>query len=114
MVRFGGAAYHPFAYDSDGPSMGEEWLAEHQFEMDFPHGVNNDEWTTRDGQTLKITEMTTQHIKNCMKMMEREATEDYFDDFYYVLEAELKRRSESAARVLRERDRMTMPEEVPF
>ena len=36
------------------------------------------------------------------------------DDFYYVLEAELKRRRESATRVLLERERMAMPEEVPF
>ena len=103
--------YRPFAYDSDGPSMGEEWWAEHQFEMDFPHGVNNDEWTTEDGKTLKITEMTTQHIQNCMNMIKRGGMKD---DFYYVLEAELKRRRESATRVLRERERMAMPEEVPF
>ena len=104
-------AYRPFAYDSDGPSMGEEWWAEHQFEWDFPHGVNNDEWTTEDGQTLKITEMTTQHIQNCMNMIRRAGMND---DFYYVFEAELKRRRESAARVLRERERLELPEEVPF
>lgn len=114
MIRFGGAAYHPFAYDSDGPSMGEEWIADHQFELDFPHGVNNDEWTTRDGRTLKITEMTTQHIQNCMKMLERESTEDDIDKFYFVLETELNRRRENADRILRERQRMEMPEEVPF
>lgn len=79
--------------------------------MDFPHGVNNDEWTTEDGRTLKITEMTTTHIQNCMNMIKRAGMND---DFYYVLEAELKRRRENAALVLRERERMAMPEEVPF
>ena len=113
MSRF----YRPFAYDSDGPSMGEEWWAEHQFEYDFPHGVNNDEWTTRDGRTLKITEMTSDHIRNCMKMLERDAEEDEegnIDDFYFVLEAELERRRKDAERILQERQRIVIPEEVPF
>ena len=100
--------YRPFTYDSDGPSMGEEWLADHQFEHDFPHGVNNDEWTTEDGRTLKITEMTSQHIRNCMKMIGQN------DDFYYALEAELNRRRENAERILRERQRIEIPEETPF
>lgn len=113
MVRHVAFGYNPFAYDSDD-SLYSDYLADRQFEHDFPHGVNNDEWTTEDGRTLKITEMTTRHIQNCMKMLEREATEDDFDEFYYVLEAELNRRRENAARQLRERQRMEMPEEVPF
>jgi len=28
-------------------------------------------WTTREGTKLKISEMETDHIKNCMKMLER-------------------------------------------
>lgn len=107
MSRF----YRPFAYDSDGPSMGEEWWAENQFEFDFPHGVNNDEWTTEDGRTLKITEMTSKHIQNCMKMIERNGMND---DFYYVLEAELKRRSKDAERIMHERQKNEIPEEAPF
>lgn len=91
--------------------MGEEWWAENQFEFDFPHGVNNDEWTTEDGRTLKITEMTSGHIQNCMKMIERNGMND---DFYYVLEAELKRRNENAVRIIQERQKIEIPEEAPF
>jgi hypothetical protein len=28
-------------------------------------------WTTKDGVEIPITEMTTSHIENCMKLMER-------------------------------------------
>ncbi len=104
--------YRPFAYDSDGPSMGEEWWAEHQFEHDFPHGVNNDEWTTEDGRTLKIAEMTTAHIQNVMKMLRRAGEDD--DEFFGNLEDELASRKEAAARKLLERERMALPEEGPF
>ena len=99
--------YNPHPYDSDD-SLYSDYLADRQFEIDFPHGVNNDEWTTEDGRTLKITEMTTRHIQNCMKMI------GTTDDFYYVLQAELNRRKENAARILNERQRMDLPEEAPF
>ena len=54
--------------------------------MDFPHGVNNDEWRTKEGKILKVKDMTTAHIKNCMRMIGEK------DDFYYVFENELKKR----------------------
>lgn len=106
--------YRPFAYDSDGPSMGEEWWAEHQFEYDFPHGVDNDEWTTEDGRTLKIAEMTTDHIRNCMKMLERISTNGDIDNIYFMFEAELERRKKNAERLLQEKQRIILNEEVPF
>ena len=28
-------------------------------------------WTTKDGVEIPITEMTTSHIENCIKLMER-------------------------------------------
>ena len=101
--------YRPFAYDSDGPSMGEEWWADHQFEIDFPHGVNNDEWTTEDGRTLKISQMDSRHIRNVMKMLERCEQDD--DEFYENLEAELARRAEAAKQELNQRETL---EEEPF
>lgn len=105
--------YRPHPYDSDD-SLYADYLADRQFEIDFPHGVNNDEWTTEDGRTLKVTQMTSDHIRNCMKMLERQATEDHFDEFYYVLENELNRRREIADRILREREKIELPEEMPF
>ena len=99
---------HIFIADDSCDSLYSDYLADLQFEIDFPHGVNNDEWTTQDGRTLTITEMTTQHIRNCMKMIGTN------DDFYYVLEVELNRRRENAERILRERERIEIPEEAPF
>ena len=95
--------------DDSCDSLYDDYLADRQFEIDFPHGVNNDEWTTRDGRTLKITEMTTRHIRNCMKMIGEE------DDFYQVFEAELKRRNEYYEKNIREREMIDLSEEeVPF
>lgn len=67
-------------------SLWDDYKAEHAFERNFPHGVCNDEWRTRDGKVLHVKDMTTAHIKNCMRMIGQ------FDDFYYVFEAELRRR----------------------
>lgn len=66
-----------------------EYYAEMAFREQYPHGVNNDEWRTREGKVLKVKDMTTQHIKNCMRMLGGPV-----DDFYYVFEAELARRGE--------------------
>lgn len=59
------------------------------FAEQFPHGVNNDEWRTRDGKIIKVKDMTTAHIRNCMRLIGE------FDDFWYVFDAELKRRGET-------------------
>lgn len=69
-------------------SLWDDYKVDAQFAMDFPHGVNNDEWRTREGKVLKVKDMTTAHIKNCMRMIGKT------DDFYYVFETELKRRCE--------------------
>ncbi len=71
-------------------SLWEDYEAEYAFERDFPHGVDNDEWTTKDGRTLKVKDMTTGHIMNCMKMLMKDG--EVIDDFYYVFEQELRRR----------------------
>lgn len=69
-------------------SIWSDYEAEMTFRMHYPHGVNNDEWTTREGKTLKLKDMTTAHIKNCMRMI------GDTNDFYYAFEAELARRGE--------------------
>lgn len=74
-------------------SLWDDYEAECAFERDFPHGVHNDEWTTKDGRTMKVNEMTTGHIMNCMKMLRNGG--QITDDFYYVLEEELRRRGRS-------------------
>jgi len=67
-------------------SLWDDYKAEYAFERNFPHGVCNDEWRTHDGKVLHVKDMTTTHIKNCMRMIGQS------DDFYYVFEAELRRR----------------------
>ena len=67
-------------------SLWDDYKADFEFTRMYPHGVNNDEWRTRDGKILKVKDMTTEHIKNCMRMIGET------DDFYYVFEAELKQR----------------------
>lgn len=53
-------------------SMGKEWLDDHAYELYHPHQTDFSVWHTKDGRTLKITEMTTEHIKNCMNMLGEE------------------------------------------
>lgn len=70
-------------------SLWSDYEADYVFERNFPHGVNNDEWRTRDGKVLKVKDMTSEHIRNCMRMIGKS------DDFYYVFEAELEKRGET-------------------
>ena len=49
-------------------------------------------WETRDGQTLKVTDMTTSHIQNCLRMLKR-GNSRYADPFIGMFEKELERRT---------------------
>lgn len=71
-------------------SLWDDYKIDVMFSEQYPHGVNNDEWRCRDGRVIKLKDMTTDHIRNCMRII----TEN--DDFWYVFEAELKRRGEKA------------------
>lgn len=53
-------------------SMGREWLDDHAYELHYPHQTDFSVWHTKNGRVLKITEMTTEHIKNCMNMIGEE------------------------------------------
>ena len=50
-------------------------------------------WETRDGQTLKVTDMTTSHIQNCLRMLKR-GNSPYADPFIMMFEKELERRND--------------------
>jgi len=39
-------------------------------------------WTTKEGGILRVSEMSTPHIKNCIKMLERNYG-DIFQEGYY-------------------------------
>lgn len=46
-------------------------------------------WTTKNGKQIRVSEMTTSHIKNCLRMLER----GHFDkDKYDGLVQELRNR----------------------
>ena len=38
-------------------SLWDDYKVDAQFTMDFTHGVNNDEWRTREGKVLKVKDM---------------------------------------------------------
>ncbi len=40
----------------------------------------NNTWTTKDGVTLKVSEMETSHIKNCIAMLKRAMPDFEYDD----------------------------------
>ena len=67
-------------------SMFEDWYMDTVFEEDYPYGLPSDTWTTKDGEEIKLTDMTTQHIKNCMKLVGED------DDWYDKFNEELERR----------------------
>lgn len=67
-------------------SLYNDFFSDYMFEIDYPFGMPCDEWTTKDGRKIKITKMTTEHIKNCMKIVGE-------DDLWYShFEKELKGR----------------------
>ena len=68
-------------------SLGAEYLAETQFERDFPFGIPSNVWRTKDGRKIPIVKMTDSHIKNCMRIVGED------DGWYWVFQKELNRRS---------------------
>jgi len=41
--------------------------------------IHDKKWITKDGEILNISDMTTQHIKNCIKMLDREINSIQFE-----------------------------------
>ena len=70
-------------------SLWDDYKAEAQFAKDFPFGVPCSTWITKDGMEVKLSNMTEQHIKNCMKMVGED--DPWYAEFYM----ELKRRREN-------------------
>lgn len=81
-------------------SLGEEILEEIeidyaalqiQIESDAKRGV----WTTRDGLKIPVTEMTSEHIKNTIVMLERNDAYDLYLPWINRLQHELDERSKA-------------------
>ena len=64
----------------------DDYKAEAQFASDYPFGVPNKHWHSKSGDIL-VSEMTEQHILNCMKMVGED------DAWYPYFLKELKRRN---------------------
>lgn len=67
-------------------SMWSDLVADYAYEMynDMRAGI----WTMRDGTEIAVTDMTTSHIRNCMRMVGTK------HEWYRVFAEELKRRGE--------------------
>lgn len=49
-------------------SLGSDYLNDHAFERDYPFGMPNDYWSSKNGK-IALKNMTEQHIRNCMKIV---------------------------------------------
>jgi hypothetical protein len=74
----------------------EEWLCGME-DLVLPHRdreielLENNLWETRDGSIISITNMTTNHIKNCIRMIYK-ANGNWRHDYLRLFEIELRRR----------------------
>jgi len=67
-------------------SLWDDFEADAAFVWDFPFGIPCDHWTTRDGTLIPLEEMTTSHIRNCMRLVGED------DAWYGHFQKELERR----------------------
>lgn len=67
-------------------SMWEDFVADYAYELynSMQAGI----WTMRDGTEIAVMDMTTTHIRNCMRMVGKN------NGWYSVFADELKRRGE--------------------
>ena len=63
-------------------------MADYQFEGYFPFGIPGEVWHSKYGN-IPVREMTTRHIKNCMKIVGED------DEWYRVFQQELERRADN-------------------
>lgn len=55
-------------------------------------------WVTKDGEEIYITDMTSEHIRNCMKMLERNLEKYPSDDMEKIARCYLDQFQEELAR----------------
>ena len=69
-----------------------DWSEE---ELEMEDRFRYKEWVTKDGKRLKIKDMETSHIKNCLKFVNKEINGKrwcYADEYTKLFEAELRKR----------------------
>ncbi len=69
-------------------SYGREYLSDHAFERDYPFGLPNDYWPSKNGK-IALKNMTENHIRNCMRLVGED------DPWYGRFQKELARREEN-------------------
>ena len=84
-------------------SLGSEYLADHAYELEFEfedrlaairRQCNAGIWVTKEGKALKICEMQTSHIKNCINFLKRKK-HDFFNCYIRAFEEELIKRGDT-------------------
>lgn len=63
----------------------DDYYAEHEYR------ARMGEWVTKDGKKLKIKDMETSHIHNCIRLINKTGDEALFE-YLPVFEKELERR----------------------
>lgn len=74
----------------------EDWI-EYDYEYEDEYRRIEDEarigvWTTRDGEKIPVSEMTTRHINNTISFLERKDTNDIMMPWIIRFKKELERR----------------------
>ena len=65
-------------------SLWADYYADYVYEIN--NQCNYEVWRTKDGKSIPIKDMTTQHIQNCMNFLDED------DEWREVFQAELLRR----------------------
>jgi len=65
---------------------------EQELYMEHEYSAKMGIWHTKDGKELKIKNMETSHIKNCIAFIRRNDKNDMYEPYIKVFEEELKRR----------------------
>ena len=66
--------------------LGSELLDDYAFERDYPFGLPNDYWNSKNGK-IALKNMTESHIRNCMRIVGED------DAWYGRFQKELNRRT---------------------
>ena len=66
-------------------SLGADYIADHEFERDYPFGLPSNKWKSNHGE-IALKDMSESHIRNCMRIVGED------DAWYGWFVQELRRR----------------------
>lgn len=78
-------------------SLGSDYVAEMEanfacYEAHIDNMVRTKTWTTKDGTTIAISDMSDKHLENTINMLERNDVCDLYLGLITVMQTELKSR----------------------